>query len=153
MWLLTTRNRPVTLVFAKTADAAGVREALFARRTAAWMGGEVWGGEQYLSGLWQGAVKLENPELATRPGMRAGLRLRNQSAMPFKIRVRKAPEWLQARGVEVRAEATGGLQMQIARTAPAGVNTAELELEITNFHIGPGRNLMVRLPVRIEVGQ
>jgi 3',5'-nucleoside bisphosphate phosphatase len=37
--------RPMTLIFARTADAAGVREALFAARTAAWMGGELWGAE------------------------------------------------------------------------------------------------------------
>ena len=54
------RRRPVTLVFTRTPDVAGIREALFARRTAAWMGGEVWGNEEQLRGLWEGAVTVES---------------------------------------------------------------------------------------------
>jgi hypothetical protein len=62
------RRRPVTLVFAKTADEAGIKEALVARRTAAWMNGEVYGFAPQLAALWSGAVKAEpagelHPEL------------------------------------------------------------------------------------------
>ena len=46
-----TAHRPITLLFARTADLDGVREALVSRRTAAWQGDDVWGPEEYLRGL------------------------------------------------------------------------------------------------------
>ena len=76
--------RPITLVFARAADAEGVKEALTARRTAAWLGDDVWGAEEHLRGIWQGAVEaLAVP--AARPGDSAMLRLRNISAIPFRL--------------------------------------------------------------------
>lgn len=148
--LATRRNRPVTLVFAGTADAAGVREALFARRTAAWMGGEVWGGEQYLKGLWEGAIKVENPVLTKRPGVSSfALRMRNLSAIPFRARLHQGPSWLRGGGAELRPESVTAGQLSIAKDAPASASF-ELELEITNLHVAPGKNLMVRLPLRLE---
>jgi len=150
--LATTRNRPITLVFAPTADAAGLREALFARRTAAWMGGEVWGAQPQLQALWQGAVRVQNSQLTSRPSQRGlVVRLRNTSAIPFRIQVRQSPPWVRASGGELRAESILGIPLNIAKDAPAGLNRVSLELEITNVHTGPDRNLVVRLPLRIEV--
>jgi hypothetical protein len=55
--------RPMTLIFARTRDAEGVREALVSRRTVAWMGGELWGAAEYLRGLWSGAVRFDAPRV------------------------------------------------------------------------------------------
>lgn len=146
------RARPVTLVFARTADAAGVREALFARRTAAWMGGEVWGDEQYLNGLWRGSLQPENPELKFGPGVRqAALRIRNRSAIPFRVHLTQAPAWLRIAPVEIRPDSIAPLRLEISRNAPAGLHALELEFEVTNFHTAPQSNLAARLPVRVEV--
>ena len=41
-------HRPVTLVFARERSEAGIREALFARRTAAWSGTTLVGREEHL---------------------------------------------------------------------------------------------------------
>jgi hypothetical protein len=148
--LTTTRSRAITLVFARTADTAGVREALFARRTAAWMGGEVWGGEQHLKGLWEGALKVETPVLTRRQGASSfTLRLRNLSAIPFRFRLRQGPPWLRSGGAELRAESVVATQVSFAKDAPERASF-ELELEITNLHTAPEKNLMVRLPLRLE---
>jgi hypothetical protein len=146
------RTRTITLVFAAGRDLAALREALVARRTAAWQENDVWGAEAHLAGLWQGAVKPENPELRGRPGATVALRLRNDSALPFRLQVRQGPAWLRAvRGAELRAQSVAGLPLAIAKEAPAGSHEAELALEVSNFHIGPGRQLTVRLPVRVTV--
>lgn len=146
------RTRPVTLVFARTADEAGVREALFARRAAAWMGGEVWGSEQLLRGLWDHAVRVENPELKWRDGMRrVALRIYNRSAIPFQIRVLESPGWLSAGRGEVRAESIAGLPLSIAPEAPRGLHRLELKLEIHNLHTRPEQNLIVQIPLSIEL--
>jgi len=145
-------RRAITLVFAPTADAAGVREALVARRTAAWMGDEVWGAEQHLRSLWEGAVKVENPELRWRTGMRGPVvRMSNSSAIVFKLEVRQAPAWLRATRADVQAQSGAALALTIGKEAPAGSHRIDLELEITNLHTGPGQNLSVRLPLRLQV--
>ena len=152
--LISGRRSPVTLVFARTADAAGIKEALSARRTAAWMGGEVWGLEEPLRGLFAGAVKVENPELAWRPGLPGVLlRLRNLSAIPFRFRVVEAPAWFAVSGGELKEEKALGVAVRIGKDAPPGQHQIELGLEITNLHVGPGRNLHVRLPLRLEAAK
>ena len=148
--------RPITLLFVRTADAAGVREALFARRTAAWMGDQLWGDERLLRGLWQGAVTVETPELRYRRGTPLALRIRNNSAIPFHFRVRQTPAWFYIEVLDTRvipAEGTSVLFPYISREAPEGTHRFELELELTNLHIGPGRNLVVRVPLSVNVSR
>jgi hypothetical protein len=152
--LSTGRSRPLTLVFARTADAEGIREALLARRTAAWMGGEIWGAEEHLRGLFEGALQVENPELTWRPGLPGALiRLRNLSAIPFRFRVLEAPAWFALSGGELREEKTLGVPVRIGKDVPPGRHQLELGLEITNLHVAPGRNLRVRLALRLEAGK
>jgi len=147
----TNRNRPLTLVFARTADLAGVREALFARRTAAWMGRELWGDEELLRGLWQGAVSVANPAPPFGPGLRAvTLQLQNHSALPFQLRLRSAPAWLGAGGGELKPEGALGIPLRLAKDAPAGNHEVELVYEVTNLHAAPDRNLVVRVAVSIK---
>ena len=146
----TEQRRPLTLVFARTPDLAGIREALFARRTAAWMGGDVWGNEEQLRGLWEGAVLVESPALTYGPNLRQlTLRLRNRSAIRFQLRLREAPAWLAAGGAELLPEGAAGITVRLNKEAPVGEQSVELQLEVTNLHIAPGRNLSVRLPLRI----
>lgn len=144
------RGRPLTLVFARTPDVAGIREALFARRTAAWMGGEVWGNEEQLRGLWRGAVTADNPVLTYGPDLRQlTLRLRNSSAIRFQLRLTEAPRWLSAGGAELLPEGAAGISVRINKDAPVGKQSVELQFEVTNLHVAPGRNLSIRLPLGI----
>ncbi len=145
--------RPITLVFARTADSAGVREALFARRTAGWMGGEVWGEASLLKMLWQGAVKVTASERSLNSSTHAAvLRLQNDSAIPFHVRIRKAPEWLRTRreAAVVKRQSIYAAALTIAKDAPAGPKQAEIELEITNFHTAPGANLTVTVLLSVN---
>jgi hypothetical protein len=144
--------RPITLLFARTADAEGVREALVARRTAAWLGDDVWGAEDHLRGLWQGALGPLPTALAARPGQRLALRVQNASAIPFRLRPRSAPPWLRLEAATLQARATSLVYLPVARDAPAGRQQVVLEVEVTNLHAGPGRELVVTIPLEIAVG-
>lgn len=141
--------RPVTLIFARTANEAGVREALFARRTAAWMGDEVWGNEEQLRALWEAAVKFENAELQPRRGAPLYLRVSNNSAIPFRFRVRQAPAWFRTEANLIAAEGTSLIDIGLGREAPIDAARFELELDLLNVHPGPSRNLTVRVPLRL----
>jgi 3',5'-nucleoside bisphosphate phosphatase len=143
--------RPVTLVFARAADAEGVREALLARRTAAWLGDELWGAEEHLRGLWQAAVEPAPARLDGRAGQALVLRLRNASAIPFRLRVLRSPEWLHAEPATAQAEATSLLTLRLARDAAPGPREAALELEVSNLNVAPGRKLAVNLTVPVTV--
>ncbi len=147
------RARPVTLVFAKTADTAGVREALQARRTAAWMNGEVWGFEEQLAPLAAAAVKAEPASTTWRPGLSAvPLVLRNTSAVPIELRLKGSPGWLRGPGgASLKPESATGIVLTVAKDAPAGENKIELIFEVSNFNTGPGRKLTARIPYTVTV--
>ncbi len=146
------RTRPLTLVFARTADTAGLREALFARRTAAWMGGEVWGSEENLRGLCQNSIKAENTAVTFAPGVHgATLQIRNRSAIPYRLRVVKTAEWLAVAAGEVPAESIAAFSLGLLTEAPAGTHDVELQFEVTNLHFAPGQNLTWRVPIRVEI--
>ena len=147
------RRRPVTLVFAKTADTAGVREALEARRTAAWMNGEVWGFEEQLAPLVLGAVKPEPASTTWRQGLSAvPLVLRNTSALPLELRLKGSPAWLKApASASLKPESATGIVLTVAKDAPAGENRVELVFEVSNFNTGPGRKLTAKIPYTVTV--
>ena len=146
------RRRPITLLFAKTADLDGVRDALISRRTAAWMGDDVWGAEEHLQALWHAAIVVETPALARKAGAAALLRVRNTSAIPMKIAVRSAPPWL----VLIPPLQFDAGSLTVIRPGfnapPAGEHRIELELEVQNMHVAPGRNLTVKVPLTVTVG-
>lgn len=145
------RHRPVTLVFTRTADLTGIKEALLARRTVAWMNGQMWGDEEYLRQLWTGAVRTKDQRLSAKAGGRCGLILQNYSAIPFEIHVVKSPVWLRGRNVEIAPDGIAGMVLSVAKNAPAGSQNVELEFEVTNLHAAPGENLIVKLPLQLEV--
>ena len=146
--------RPMTLVFSRSADAAGIREALEERRTAAWMGREIWGAETFLKGLWEGSVKPENSSLRLHPAdPGALLRLRNLTAQDFKFRIVRMPSWLgfSGGGNLLPGQTLLACNVRATRDAPAGLQKVEIEMELTNLHIGPGKNLVVSLPLTIDI--
>ena len=154
--------RPITLLFVKSADAAGVREALEARRTAAWLDDQMWGAEEYLRGLWQGAVSFDNAADAARAeGRRRGstfvLRIRNTSAIPFRIGLANPPAWLgtEAPAYAVHPQAISRVPVEIGRHAPppAGRQALEVQFVVENLHTGPGRALIVSVPLTFNLAK
>jgi len=148
-----TAHRPITLLFAKTADLDGVREALDSRRTAAWQGDDVWGPEEYLRGLWNGSIVVETPTVTRKPGVAPFIRLRNVSAIPMHVVVRGAPEWMIFSGpLTLDAESVSFVRPPLTTEAPAGEHHVELTLEVSNLHTAPGHSLVVKLPLTVRIG-
>jgi len=52
--------------------------------------------------------------------------------------------------LQLNAESTTIVRPQVTGDAPAGDQRIELALEITNLHIGPGKNLIVKVPLMIR---
>jgi hypothetical protein len=147
-------HRPITLVFAREATLAGVREALDARRTAAWLGDDVWGAEEHLRGLWNGAIVVETPVLTRKPGASPTLRIRNTSSISMKVAVRGAPDWFVLESASpLVAGAVALLRPAVTADAPAGEHRIELRLDVLNLHTGPGRHLSVVVPLTVHVAR
>jgi hypothetical protein len=79
----------------------------------------------------------------------AAIALHNTSAIPFQVKVRKAPAWLSVRDTTIEAESIGSLSFSLRADAPAGANSAELQLELTNLHTGPNSNVVVPFSLKI----
>jgi len=145
-------RRPITLVFARKADLAGLREALDARRTAAWFRDDVWGAEEFLRGLWQGAIKVEAARLAFSSQVRrSGIRIANTSAIPFQVKVTSAPAWVSFGAGRLPGERVVSVPVSAAKDAPAGEHRVEIVLEVTNLHTAPGKSLTATLPLIVTV--
>jgi histidinol phosphatase-like PHP family hydrolase len=147
-------HRPVTLVFAREATLESVRDAFEARRTAAWLGDDVWGAEEHLRGLWTGAIVVETPVLTRGPGASPILRLRNTSSISMKVAVRGAPEWFVLESASpLVAESVTLLRPAVTADAPTGEHRVELRLDVLNLHTGPGRHLSVVVPLTVRVAR
>jgi hypothetical protein len=142
-------RRPITLLFVRSADAEGVREALDTRRTAAWLGDDIWGAEEQLKGLWEGAVTVQ-PDVRRTPGAGPMIVFRNRSAIAMQIHVRQRPAWLRVgQGTGVIPE-RGDLALSVGLESDAPATTDfTIELDVLYLHTAPGANLIVRVPLRL----
>ena len=144
-----TARRPITLLFAKSADLAGVRDALVSRRTAAWQGDDVWGDDAHLRGLWNSAIVVETPAITRQT---PAIRVRNTSAIPMRVSVLRAPDWLVLiPPITLEADSVTVLRPGF-NAPPAGEHRIEVQFEVRNLHVGPGRSLVVTVPLTITVG-
>jgi hypothetical protein len=141
-------RRPITLLFVRSADTDGVREALEARRTAAWLGEDVWGPEEFLKGLWEGAISVQ-PELRRTPGAGPMIVFRNMSAIPMHVRVAQRPDWLRPGTGLIPALGELAMAVGLERSAPASTEFT-IDLDVLNLHTAPGRNLVVRVQLRLS---
>ena len=141
-------RRPITLLFVRSADTDGVREALEARRTAAWLGEDVWGPEEFLKGLWEGAISVQ-PELRRTPGAGPMIVFRNTSAIPMRLRIAQRPDWLRPGTGLVPALGELAMAVGLERNAPASTEFT-IDLDVLNLHTAPGKNLVARVQLRLS---
>ena len=149
---LRSARRPVTLLFARRRDVAAIREALVERRTAAWLDGDVWGEEEWLRAIWDGAVQASAAvSTAWRAGADFALALENTSAIDFDVEVESAPAWLRVSQVRLPRSATALLRGRVLDTAPAGPQQIALGVRVRNLHVRPDAQLRATLTLPVVV--
>jgi hypothetical protein len=143
-------HRPVTLVFARERSEAGIREALFARRTAAWSGEKLIGREELLRPLVAASLTIENPRLAVRQGDDAWVRIRNDSDLRLDLVGSGSAEGLTApKELVIAAAGTSLLEISVPKKTEPGSRRVRLDYTIRNLLIAPGEGL--RFPIEVEV--
>lgn len=146
---LKSARRPVTLLFARTRDLAGVKEALVSRRTLAWLDTHVWGDVDLLRALWAASVAVE-PATAS-PGGTGSIDVVNRSSIDYQVEFVQLPEWLSlTEATLVRHDATR-LTIRVLPGAPAGRHTAVLPVRVTNLQPAAGVPLEASLELQLDV--
>jgi predicted metal-dependent phosphoesterase TrpH len=145
-------HRPITLVFARERSPEAIREALFARRTAAWSGEMLVGGEELLRPLVEAAVTVENPKLTVVAGRDAQLRVRNDSDLRLQLagpgtggRIAAPKEAI------VAPMGTSLVEVRAAKDAPPGPVKLTLDYTISNLKIAPDTGLRFPIVVDVEI--
>jgi hypothetical protein len=146
---LKSARRPVTLVFAKTRDLGGVKEALVAGRTLAWLDTHVWGSEQWLTALWSASVRAE-PASATAGG-EVTLTLRNQSSIDYDVEIVGVPAWLALPAARLAREAATSVRGRLAADAPRGSRSLRLAVRVANLQPAAGVPLETVIEVDVSI--
>ena len=145
---LKSARRPVTLLFARTRDLAGVKEALVARRTLAWLDTHVWGSEEWLTALWSASVSAAPASGAA--GGELTVTLRNQSAIDYDIAVIEAPSWLTLPDARLGRETTTPIRGRLAAAAPRGAHSIRLHVRVANLQ--PSADVPLATAIDVAVG-
>ena len=142
-------DRPITLVFARTKDLDGLKEALSARRTLAWLDSQVWGDAALLTALWDASVTAEPARVAV--GGDVAVAVRNASAIDLDARALSLPAWLNLGDAVLARESTTVLRGRAGADAPTGTHAIQARLQVHNLHARPATPLAATLALSVTV--
>jgi len=144
-------HRPITLVFAKERSVAGVREALFARRTVVYSGNRLVGDEQFLRPIFEKSVKYDRDTVTLRGRKAVLVQVSNSSDVDYELElVKKRAAFNAPEKVILAARKTVLLQL----SAKAGVKDlaeSSLDYRVMNLLVAPDQPLAVSLPLKITL--
>lgn len=134
--------RPCTLVFARDASPAAIREALFDRRTAVRFQDKLIGEARFLRPLFQQSIRVSRPALRLRPRARAYFRVSNLSDVPFTLERSGRVDGLSVPAkLVLPAGKTVLVGVRAGRKVEPGRRTVRIPFTVTNLLVAPGRGL------------
>jgi predicted metal-dependent phosphoesterase TrpH len=145
-------HRPMTLVFAKDESPEAIREALFARRTAAYSGNRLIGREEFLRPLFEGSIEILQPRVTVVQGGQVWIQIRNDSDVRYELRGGGATEGLSGpEEIVLTANRTSLVAVAASDDAEPGPMKLELEYTVENLLLEPGAGLPYELILDVEV--
>jgi hypothetical protein len=156
-------HRPMTLVFATERSVEGVREALFAGRTAAYSDHAVYGRVQELEPLFHASIQVLTPEVSIEGTGAGTLDIQNNSDVDLVLAPAsgEGADWVAVRG-DSDLESIGSVTIPAHRIARLSIRNPEnegkqgtfrvrLQYQVQNFVLGPETGLEVQIPVTVRV--
>jgi hypothetical protein len=140
-------HRPMTLVFSRDTSAAGIKEALFAKRTAVWHKEYVIGRKRELEPFFHAAIDLTTEQSRRYNEPMLLLRFRNKSDIPFSVRVggRYGVDNLPLGRITLAANETTTVLLRTLWEFPA---TVKIDLDVENLVTAPDETLKTSFEVR-----
>jgi 3',5'-nucleoside bisphosphate phosphatase len=145
-------HRPMTLVFAQEKSEAGIREALFARRTAVFWENQIIGEERYLKPIFDASVSVLNSKLIVPEKGVALLQIRNRSVVDFEM---EAEGEVDGFSFPQKITLPGGKTVLLRLARKSGISPASspvkiaLPYRVKNLLVSPGMGLPIVLVVEI----
>jgi len=145
-------HRPMTLVFAKDDSPEAIREALFARRTAAYSGNLLVGKEEFLRPIFEASIEVLTPAVTATPGGQAWVQIRNDSDVRYELNGGGSVEGVSApEDVVLSANRTSLVAIGVDEATEPGVVRVELPYTVDNLLLEPGTGLPYALVLEVEV--
>ena len=145
------KHRPMTLAFVEEISEDGLRDALFARRTAVYWKDVLIGEEKFIKPIFERSVEILNPSVHVTGNGRAGIRIRNTSQVPFKLVAEKVSEGVTGPDkITLHPDATVilGIRIKAGNTDPDG--DIRLGYRVDNLWTTPEERLSVEFSVRVQ---
>jgi hypothetical protein len=143
-------HRPLTLVFATERSPGGIKEALFAHRTAVYSGNRLIGREQFLRPIFERSVTIVNPERTIRGKGRGYVQLRNTSDLDYELERTGTVDGLTIPGsLVLPAGKTALLEVRGQGKIKTGVRQFALPYRVKNLLIAPDEGLPVKLAIQV----
>ncbi len=141
------KHRPVTLVFAKERSAAGIREALDARRTAVYFENSLYGEEQYLKSLIDAAVQIKRPTLQAKGNSTVYLQIINTSDLSMKlITASKSIQVSHPTEFKLPAQRTTAIAIKPHKELKPGKYLIKLAYTVDNAQVKPDTGVRIEIP-------
>ncbi|HPF49939.1 MAG TPA: Sb-PDE family phosphodiesterase [Draconibacterium sp.] len=141
-----TGHRPMTLVFAKNRTEASIKEALLARRTAAYFGNTLVGKPALLEPFFHTSLRFDKTPLQLSNGVNKAIKITNLSDIDYELELAQpgigldAPEKITLKAQHVTVLDLAGNSDEIA-----DANEIILYYEVKNILTAPSQNLVVTL--------
>jgi hypothetical protein len=144
-------HRPITLVFAKERNVAGIKEALFARRTAVYTANRLVGDEQFLRPIFEKSVGFDRDTVTLRGRKAVLVQVGNASDVDYELQLVKKPAAFNApETLTLAARKTVLLQLS-ARPNVKDTSESSLDYRVLNLLVAPEQPLAVSLPLKVKV--
>lgn len=140
-------HRPVTVVFARERSVAGIREALFARRTAVYYENYLIGRSSELEPLFRSAVRVTTSEGRHNLEPLLLIHFENRSGVPFELRCGSREydfDTVPLGRVMLAPHATTTIALETLWDFPAKV---AIQVEVENVLTGPDEDLQTTLEI------
>ena len=146
--------RPFTMVFATEKTQPSIKEALFSRRTAVYVEGNLYGERRFLEPLFEESVELLTPGITLKGKRGWGfLQLKNTSDIAFRLAADGKVDGIDfSEQATLMPDATVLLRVSVSGDSmKPGTRTVELPYRVGNLHLSPEETLPVVLSVELTI--
>jgi len=147
-------HRPLTLVFAEDTTRAGIKEALFEKRTAVYYNDTIFGNSNYLEPLVNASIEVVDSIVNFEENGPAYFRLKNNSGLYFVMNSGgPADDVFAPGGMILYPGEVVILQINKRKFGQRGIKEISIPFVIENFLVEPEQGLSFNLKIKVNFGE